>query len=265
MLRESSSRLNVGQGERGASLIGGGVLLFNALRKSSLANLMMGIAGAELLYRGATGHCPVYQALKVNTAGYMGIKINKSVTVNAQPEDVYRFWRDFENLPRFMKHVTSVHKLDDKRSHWVITDMSGLKRLEWQAQIINEKENELIAWMSMPGSDIYVNGSVHFRPAMEGRGTVVTAIIGYEAPAGLPGSAVARIFNKATAQQIKEDLRRFKEYIETGEIATVMNQPSGKQRDGMRKTTSRSVDTVLEAGEESFPASDAPAFTETKL
>ena len=117
-----------------------------------------------------------------------GIRIEKSVTINATPEQLYAFWRNFENLPRFMDHLERVEIRDDKRSQWVAKGPAGMK-VDWEAEIINEIPNELIAWRSIDNSEVDHAGSVHFEPAPDGRGTTVRVLMRYDPPAGKLGAA----------------------------------------------------------------------------
>lgn len=231
--------VNVGQTERWASAIGGGALALYGLTRGSLGGVALALIGGSLVYRGATGHCNVYDAMSVNTAGTaeknpnvsvqsgQGNKVEKSVTINRPPAELYSYWRNFENLPRFMKHLESVSVTGEGRSHWVAKGPGGTS-VEWDAEVYNEKENELIAWRSLEGSQVDNAGSVHFDPAPSGRGTVVRVVLKYNPPAGKLGALVAKLFGESPEQQIDEDLRRFKQLIETGETATTEGQPSGR-------------------------------------
>jgi uncharacterized membrane protein len=180
----------------------------------------------------------MYEALGVNTAedeqsgarpeDYFerGIHVEESMTVERSPWDLYSFWRNFENLAQFMKHVESVEVLDDKRSHWVVRAPAGTT-VEWDAEIINEEPNSLIAWRSLGNANVDNAGSVRFVPGPEGRGTEVRVVIDYIPPAGRLGKWVAALFGKNPESQIREDLRRFKRLMETGEVPTVEGQPTG--------------------------------------
>src|SRR5262249_17833416 len=153
------------------------------------------------------------------------IKVEKAVVVNASPEARYRFWRDLRNLPRFLNHLDSVQVLDNRHSHWVAKGPAGT-RIEWDAEIINEAENELIAWQPTENADVYNSGPVHFHGAPGGRGTAVKVVIRYAPPAGALGVAVAKLFGEEPSQQVEADLRRLQQIMEAGEIATTVGQPS---------------------------------------
>ncbi|MBW3625473.1 MAG: DUF2892 domain-containing protein, partial [Armatimonadetes bacterium] len=176
-----TSTLNVGVPERWVALLGGGAMMTYGLSRKTPGGLGLTLAGGALLYRGVTGHCPLYEAMGVNTANVSGTKnmtvphhqgflVEKSVTLMKSPEELYRFWRQLENLPSFMTHLESVTVTGDKRSHWVAKAPAG-RTVEWDAEIINEEENKLIAWRSLEGAEINNAGSVRFQPAPGGRGT----------------------------------------------------------------------------------------------
>ena len=145
-----------------------------------------------------------------------GLEVKKSVTVNKPPEEVHRFWRSFENFPRFMTHVDSVERLDRVRSHWVVKAPTGT--VEWDAEIADERPGELIAWRSLPGSSVANAGRVRFKAAGGGRGTEVEVELRYEPPAGTLGATVAKLMGEEPATQLADDLRRFKQVLETGEV-----------------------------------------------
>jgi uncharacterized membrane protein len=144
-----------------------------------------------------------------------GIQVEQSITVDATPAALYSFWRKLENLPRIMSHVRSVTVRDDRRSHWIVRGPAG-RDIEWDAEIINEVPGELIGWRSVGGAQVDHAGSVHFEPAAGGSGTVVRVVLRYDPPGGKIGAAFAKLFGEDPSQQIKEDLRRFKELIESG-------------------------------------------------
>jgi uncharacterized membrane protein len=232
------SQVNVGGTERWGSALAGGALAIYGLTRRTWGGVVLALVGGTLIHRGSTGHCYMYDAVGVNTAegtdnplvsvpAGKGIKVEKSVTVNKSPEELYRFWRNFENLPRFMNHLESVKDTGGDRSHWVAKAPAG-KTVEWDAEIYNEKENELIAWRSLEGADVDNAGSVRFEPATGGRGTIVRVTLKYDPPGGPLGALVAKLFGEEPSQQIEEDLRRFKQVMETGETATTEGQSSGR-------------------------------------
>ncbi|MCA1632315.1 MAG: SRPBCC family protein [Acidobacteria bacterium] len=237
----SGASVNVGQTERWVSAIGGGALALYGLTRGSLGGIALGILGAALVQRGVRGHCEVYKAMgfdttgegdlrhseNVSVRGERGIKVEKSLTINRTPEELFRFWRNFENLPRFMNHLESVRVTGENRSHWVAKAPAGTT-VEWDAEVYNEKPDELIAWRTLEGADVDSAGSVRFEQATGGRGTVVRITLKYDPPGGSIGAAIARLFGENPEQQIDEDLRRFKQLMETGEVATTEGQPSGR-------------------------------------
>jgi len=143
----------------------------------------------------------------------------RTVTINRPRADLYAYWRDFAKLPSFLDNVVSIDQLDDKRSHWVVRAPAG-KTVEWDAVITEERDGELIAWSSAEGADVPNSGRIEFRDAQGGRGTIVTATIVYDPPAGVVGKLIAKMFQREPAIQARRDLRRFKQLMETGEIAT---------------------------------------------
>jgi uncharacterized membrane protein len=154
--------------------------------------------------------------------------IEKSITINESPDALYKFWRDLENLPRFIEHLESVTPLDERRSHWVVKGPSNTT-VEWDAEIFNEKENELLAWRSLPERAEVTNaGSIRFEPAADGRGAKLSVTVNYNPPGGAAGVLVAKLFGEEPGQLIELNLRRLKRLVETGEIPTIDGQTSGR-------------------------------------
>lgn len=232
------SSVNVGEAERWASVIGGGALAVYGLTRGNLPGVALALLGASLVHRGTTGHCYAYDAAGVSTAPAVsdnpnvsvpagrGVKVEKTLTINRPVEELYSFWRNFENLPRVMTHLESVDDMGD-RSHWVAKGPAGTT-VEWDAEVFNEKENELIAWRSLDGADVDNAGSVHFKAAPAGRGTELRIVLKYDAPAGIVGTVIAKLFGEEPSQQIDEDLRRFKSLMEAGEMPSTDGQPTGR-------------------------------------
>jgi uncharacterized membrane protein len=162
------------------------------------------------------------------------IHTRRAITVGRPVEEVYGFWRDFQNLPRFMRHLESVTVTGDRRSHWKAKAPAGTS-VEWDAETTDDRPNELIAWRSLPGSDVYNAGTVRFRPAPGGRGTEVRVDMEYDPPLGKLGSKVAMLWREEPGQQVEDDLRHFKQVMETGEIvisdATKQRGPHPAQPD----------------------------------
>jgi uncharacterized membrane protein len=155
------------------------------------------------------------------------IRVAQAVTINRSPEELYRFWRDFQNLPRFMKHLESVRGTSDRRSQWVAKAPAGTT-VKWDAEITEDRPNELIAWRSLEGADVDNVGSVRFERAPGGRGSIVKVEMRYSPPAGRIGATVAKLLGESPDWQIKDDLRRFKQLMEAGEIITTEGQPAGR-------------------------------------
>lgn len=225
-------RNNVAELERWGSLASGAVAIAYGLSGRSRSRTLWSAAGTALVYRGLTGHCPVYSTLGVNTAngtdtrealgGDRGIHVHESVRLEKPVDEVYRFWRRLENLPRFMTYLERVDDLGNGRSHWVAKGPAGFDA-EWDAEIINEVENKVIGWQSLPGSQISVAGSVNFDTVRGGQSTQVTVHLQYAPPAGRAAAFVAQLFGREPSQTIREDMRRLKQLLEAGEIPTPIN------------------------------------------
>jgi uncharacterized membrane protein len=224
---EQQPGVNVGNTERLLTGAVGGVLLLTALRRS-LPSLMAAGIGGMLVYRAVSGHCSAYEAMGIDTAHEdqdqngaapeeyfnRGIHVAESYVVQKSPEELYNFWKNFENLPRFMRNLESVTKIDETRSHWVAVGPAGY-RVEWDAEIINDEPNKLIAWRSL-GADVDNAGSVRFIEGVRNGGTEVKVTIDYIPPGGNVGWAVAKLFGRTPEDEICEDLGRFKHVMETG-------------------------------------------------
>ncbi|HEX4263279.1 MAG TPA: SRPBCC family protein [Verrucomicrobiae bacterium] len=155
-----------------------------------------------------------------------GSKIEKSLTINRSPEEIYSFWRQLENWPRFMQHIQSVNQTGDGISHWVMKT-SHDRTFEWDARIIEDKPGQMISWQSLEGADVDNAGSVWFTPATGGRGTVMKVVMKYSPPGGKLGSVVAKLMGDSPEKQLAQDLFRMKSLLETGEIPTIEGQPRG--------------------------------------
>src|SRR5688572_4891956 len=175
------STTNVAEVERWASALGGAALAVYGVKQRSLAGAMLAASGGALIVRGASGHCPVYSAAGIATAdtntrvalaGSRGVHVEHAVTINRPAEELFRFWRNFENLPAFMRYLVSVRQIDARRSHWV-AKAPARQTVEWDAEIINEVPNELIGWRTLSGADVISAGSVRFMSAGPDRGTEV--------------------------------------------------------------------------------------------
>jgi uncharacterized membrane protein len=220
---------NINDAERWASMAAGAALAVYGLSRRRGGGWLVTALGGALLQRGVTGYCHVYNALGRNTAGRpddprralggrAGVHVEEVVTIGRPREELYRFWRNLENLPRFMRHLETVERITDTLSRWRAKGPAG-STVEWNAEIINEVPNELIGWKSIEGSDVVSAGSVHFGNAGGGR-TRVRVRLQYSPPGGKVGAAIAKMMGRDPATEIREDLRRFKQLIEAGEVAT---------------------------------------------
>jgi len=219
--------------ERWASLALASAAISFGMRRRNLAGVCLAVAATPLAYRGLFGAWPHItngssrrDDTRVALAGRRGIQVRASIRLEKPVDEVFRFWRRFENRPRFMANLERVSDLGNGRSHWVAKGPGGVG-VEWDAEIINEIDNRLIAWRSLPGSDVVSAGSVYFSSARGGRECQVAVNMQYEPPAGRAGALVATIAGREPSQTIREDLRRFRELLETGEVARPDGASSG--------------------------------------
>jgi uncharacterized membrane protein len=224
--------VDLGQPERLASTAAGGLLLLNGMRNPTPINLLLGAVGAGLVYQGTVGRNLV-ESVRTGQpliAEPNGLRVKKSMTVNRLPEEVYEFWRNLENLPRFMNNVRSVQRHGNGRSHWVVSGPRGTV-VKWDAQITVDRPNEMIAWQTVPGSSVDHRGYVKFVPAPGGRGTEVHIAMEYQPPGGEAGKLLGNLLGGITEQQIQEQIRNFKNIMEAGEIPTIKGQTSGREKE----------------------------------
>lgn len=240
---------NVGDTERLVSTVMGGALLALAAGRQSWAAAPVGLLGGIMVLRGLSGHCEMYKQLGVsstegahhlaNGGGMLQhpIKVQKTVTINASPADIYRFWRNFSNLPRFTENLVSVTETSPGTTHWVALGPNHTN-VTWDAQIHEDTPDQRLSWSTLPGSDIAHNGSVMLTPAPGGRGTEVRVVIRYKLPGGKLAQGLAALTGYEPGQQLDADLRRLKQILEAGEVATTQGQPAGAGRDtsGQRST-----------------------------
>lgn len=233
------SNINMGQSERWLSLAGGALLVGGGLMSRGLMRVVLSALGGTLLYNGISGNNMLYRWTGMNKAvqtnpeavsvpQQQGIHVRKSVTINRPAQEIYTFWRDFTNLPRFMEHLESVDVIDGTRSHWKAKAPAGTT-VEWDAEIVNDVPNEVIAWRSLPEAQVANAGSVRFKDAPGNRGTEVKVELEYVPPAGVLGAAVAKLFGKAPDQEIGQELRRLKQLLEAGEVPTTEGQSRGQK------------------------------------
>jgi uncharacterized membrane protein len=218
-----SSRVNVGKAERIISVAGGALLAFLAAKnfnKSKSGSIAMLTTGGSLLFRGATGYCPVNESVGRNSASSFQVnpvEVSQVLTINRPRTEVYAYWRKLENLPRFMEHLKEVKQIDNKRSHWeaLIPKLLGAP-INWDAEITAEENGSRLAWRSIAKSTIDNAGEVRFVDAPNGRGTEMHVKISYRPPVGDLGKGIAKLFNPMLESMIKTDLKRFKQIMETG-------------------------------------------------
>lgn len=224
---------NVGRTERIASAVGGGLLALYGLSRRSAGGYALAGLGGALVARGVSGYCPAYGALGMSTAegeaGALPVEVAQSVTVFRPREEVYAFWRRLENLPRFMHHLERVTELDEQRSRWEAKGPGPLPDVTWEAKVVEERPGEILAWRSLPGAGIENAGHVRFEDAPNGA-TEIHARIAYRPPAGPLGAAVARWLDPALGQMVRNDIHRFQNVLEAGEIPTTEGQPSGREK-----------------------------------
>jgi len=220
--------VNVGETERYGSIIGGAAVAALGLSRRSLPGLLLAAVGGLFILRGVGGHCRLYDSIGVSTAASnrsgvphgTGHKVEKTILIARPPEELFRFWRNLENLAEFMENIESIRVLDDRRSHWVVKGPGG-QSVEWDAEIVNEHPGEMISWQTLPGADVQSAGTVRFTPADEGRATQLRVILEFHPPGGALGAQFARLFGKDPSAQLDQDLARLKQVIETGHPASV--------------------------------------------
>jgi len=238
--RNNTHAQNVANPERVGSVALGAALIAYGLRQRDAKGLVAALVGGAFVQRGATGHCMVYDALGVSTGdsdavlgkrrgdvtgaaatvnARKAVKVERAVTIARPRPDLYAFWRDFTNLPQFMEHLESVRVDSPTRSHWKAKAPAG-SSVEWDAEIVNDVPDEIIAWKSVGEADVANAGAVNFSDAHGDRGTVVKVTLDYEPPGGRLGALVARLFGEDPDRQVREDLRKFKQLMETGEVTT---------------------------------------------
>jgi uncharacterized membrane protein len=211
--------VNVGEVERYGSIIAGAALMAAGLSRRNVRGLLLAAAGGALLVRGVAGHCKLYESIGVSTArperpgvpDQMGVKVDRTIFIACPPEVAYRFWRNLENLPEFMEDIESVRILDDIHSRWVVKGPGG-RRLEWDAEIVNEHPGEMVSWQTLPGADVQSAGTVRFAAA-DG-GTALRVVLEYHPPGGFLGARLARFFGRDPVGQLERDLARLKEMLE---------------------------------------------------
>jgi uncharacterized membrane protein len=228
--------VNVGDVERGISGIAGGVLIASGLWRGSIGGTAAAIVGAGLMYRAVTGKCSVYETLGINTAqehsGAIGVAAKRgrrhesAVVISRPATQLFDYWRQLNHLPRLFDHLISVTETSNGRSHWVARGPLG-NTVEWDAEIHNQQPGEMIAWRSIPGSELDTAGSIHFKSVADGSRTAVTLNLKYDPPAGKAGATIASWLGQSVEDELDEGLRRLKQVAEAGEIPSIHGQPRG--------------------------------------
>lgn len=229
--------VNVGDAERGISVtMGAALLAFAAARRRPVSSLLLAAAGAWLAHRGVTGRCAIYDQLDVGTVGdddeqrldagaHDDLSVETAITIGRPVADVYAFWRRLENLPLFMDRIVTVTERGGGQSTWVARGAAG-ETWQWEAEILEDRPDELLAWRSLPGSEVHHHGAVRFQAAPAGRGTEIRVGIEFLPPGGVAGRVLARLIHRLPEREIEEDLRRLKQVMEAGE-APVAGDPRG--------------------------------------
>jgi len=252
-----TTRINLKRYERVVSLVGGAAFALVGAFRRGWVGLGMGLAGGGLLMRGATGNSLILRLLGKNRAVVdsgarvavpheQGVRVEDAILIERSPNELYEFWRDFTNLEQVLSYVRSVEVYEGNRSHWVVEGPAGAP-ISWDAEIINDVPNEVIAWRTVDGAVVDHAGSVRFRPTPDGNATTVQVTFEYAPTGGPLGVAVARLFGRAPEQQVPDALQRLKEIMDSG------GRPCPDE------STQPHQDMVEIASDDSFPASDPPA------
>jgi uncharacterized membrane protein len=207
---------------RWASLATATAVMAYGISRKNKYGFFLAAAAAPLAYRGIANEWPRFgigrrDDTREALSGSGGLLVRESVRVGRTVDEMFAFWRRLGNLPRFMRHLESVTDLGGGRSHWVAKGPAGML-IEWDAEIINEVENKVIGWRSLPGSDIVTAGSVNFKSVRNGAECEIAVSLQYDPPAGKAGAAIAALLGREPSQTIREDLRHFKQLLEAGEV-----------------------------------------------
>jgi len=225
-----TSVVNVSDAERIISAVLGGFMIGFGLRKGSWKGVLSGLGALGLLYRGTTGYCPVNDQLK--RKDYLEktplLIASRSMTILRQPQEVYEFWRNLENLPLFMKHVKEVRQTSEKYSHWTVQFPRFKQEISWEAEVVDDEPGKFITYRSLPGAAVDNSGEIFMKEAPGKRGTEIQVTLSYRPPQGRLGGKVAQLFNPAFEQMVQNDLHRFKQYLEVGEVVSTQGQPAAR-------------------------------------
>jgi uncharacterized membrane protein len=225
-LESIEDQISYSEVERWVTLATATALIAYGFSRRTIPGMCLAVAAAPLAFKGVAGTWPRLNGTitsddtRVALSGDRGIHVRESIRLEKSIADVYRFWRNLENLPRFMTHLRRVTDRGNGRSHWEANGPAHVK-VEWDAEIINEVENSVIGWRSLPGSDVVTAGSVNFSSVRAGRSTQIAVHLQYSPPAGRAGALLATIFGRNPSHMIREDLRHLKQLLEAGEIPRV--------------------------------------------
>ena len=231
----AAQNVNVGDTERALSVALGGGLAIYGLTRGNLRGLLLSAIGGGLVYRGVTGHCSLYASLGFDTVSdhpavgvpaKRGFRIQKSILINRRAEEVFNFWRKLENLPQIMDHLIEVRENGPIFSHWIAQGPFD-RQFEWDAEIINERANQLIAWRSVVGSQVDTAGAVHFTTLPDGAGTRVDLSLKYDHP--LDRLGIGQLFLGNIESRIDDDLRHFKRLLESESVSLDAAQETASQ------------------------------------
>jgi uncharacterized membrane protein len=222
--------VNVGRTERLVSTLGGGALALAGARRRGVPGALLATLGAALLHRGVTGHCHVYSAVGVDTsrdtvdarevmpaAEGAGPRVQASVTIGRSADELYAYWRDFTNAPKFMHRIIRVEVIEGgQRSRWTAEGLRG-RSIEWSSELTDDRPGR-IAWTTLPGSDLPHRGFVEFTPGARPGETIVHHVLDFDPPGGIVGQAIASALHELPEEMLRDDLRRFKQLMETGMV-----------------------------------------------
>ncbi len=216
--------VDVGMVERGLAIFSGVGLLVIGARMGGIKGLIVILCGADMIFRGITGHSWLYRLFGVNTAAInpareaavphqQGMRIEECIVINRPVDVVYDYWRNFENLPTFMRNLKDVDVIDDDRSRWTASGPAGIT-LTWEAEIINEKVDEMIAWRTTNGASVPHAGTVTMKATPDGRAAELTLKMEYMPPGGALGQMFATVLGQNPQKQTRDDLQRLKDILE---------------------------------------------------
>ena len=223
---KEAARTNLGKNERILSVVGGGALALLGLRRRGVQGAILGLAGSTLVHRGVTGYCQVYGALGIDCSdgepgraaspgAEAGFRGSARTAIRRPAGELYDFWRDFASAPRFRDSIAAVEIVDESTSRWFASGPMG-RSFQWTSRLVEDRPGEFIAWESIAPSDLPNRGSVRFTPLAGGRETEVHYTVELDPPGGVVGQAILGLFHTSPQRMIEEDLRRFRQLMETG-------------------------------------------------